>query len=86
MEIKTTLEKDTTLNFAVWQKNGTHKAILMHMTAVLNAIKKCDHFDDYKKAAWKYKEAQEAVESARAGLSLLEESVKKANGKEKDQG
>ncbi len=55
----------------------------MHVTAVLDAIKKRGHFDDYKKAAWKYKEAMEAVESARAGLSLLEESVRKAS-KEKN--
>ncbi len=26
IEIKTTLEKDTTLNFAVWQENGTRNA------------------------------------------------------------
>jgi hypothetical protein len=38
MEIKTTLEKNTTLNFAVWQENGTRKAFLMHVTAVLDAI------------------------------------------------
>jgi hypothetical protein len=25
MEIKTTIEKDTTLNFPVWQENGTRK-------------------------------------------------------------
>ena len=25
MEIKTTLEKDTTLNFPVWQENGTRE-------------------------------------------------------------
>jgi hypothetical protein len=40
LEIKTTIEKDTTLNFAVWQENGTCEAFLMHVTAVLNAIKK----------------------------------------------
>jgi hypothetical protein len=83
MEIKTTLEKDTTLNFAVWQDNGTCKAFLMHVTAVLDAIKKRGHFDDYKKAAWKYKEAKEAVESTRAGISLLKESLRKANKKKK---
>ncbi len=43
MEIKTTLEKDTMLNFAVWQENGPRKAFLMHVTAVLDAIKKRDH-------------------------------------------
>ncbi len=83
MEIKTTLEKDTTLNFAVWQENGTREAFLMHVTAVLDAIKKRGHFDDYEKAAWKYKEAMEAVESTRAGLSLLEESVRKASKEKK---
>ena len=46
MEIKTTIEKDTTLNFAVWQENGTCKAVLMHVTAVMDAIKKRGHFDD----------------------------------------
>jgi hypothetical protein len=51
MEIKTTLEKDTTLNFAVWQENGTREAFWMHMTAVLNAIKKRGHLDDFEKAA-----------------------------------
>ncbi len=79
MEIKTTIEKDTMLNFYVWQENGTRKAFLMHMTAVIDAIKKRGHFDDYKKAAWKYQEAKEAIESARAGLSLLEKSMRKAN-------
>ncbi len=79
MEIKTTLEKDTTLNFAVWQENGTHKAFLMQVTAVLDAIKKRGHLDDYEKAAWQYEKAKEAVESARAGLSLLGESVRKSS-------
>ncbi len=34
LEIKTTIEKDTTLNFSVWQKNGTCEGCLMHVTAV----------------------------------------------------
>ncbi len=46
LEIKTTIEKDMTLNFQVWHKNGTRKAFLMHVTAVLNAIKKRGHFYD----------------------------------------
>jgi hypothetical protein len=83
MEIKTTLEKDTTLNFAVWQENGTCKAFLMHVTAALNAIKKHGHLDDYKKAAGQYEKAKEAVETARAGLSLLQESVRKASKEKK---
>jgi hypothetical protein len=79
MEIRTTIEKDTTLNLSVWQENGTHEAFLMHVTAVLDVIKKRGHFDDYAKAAWNFKEAREAVESARAGLSLLEDSMRKAS-------
>jgi hypothetical protein len=71
LKIKTTIEKDTMLNFLVWRKNGTHKAFLMHVTAVLNAIKKCGHFYNYKKAAKDHKESTKAVESARAALSLL---------------
>jgi hypothetical protein len=46
LEIKTTVKKDTTLNFPVWHKNVTHKAFLMHVTAVLDAIKKRGHFHD----------------------------------------
>ncbi len=85
MEIKRTLEKDTMLNFPVWQENRTRKGFLMHVTAVLDAIKKRGHFVDYDKAACKYKEASKAIASARAGLSLLEESEKKANKAKKKQ-
>jgi hypothetical protein len=77
MEIKTQIEKDTTLNFPVWQENGTREAFLMYVTAVLDAIKKRGHFGDYEKAAHKYQEANEAITSTRAGLSLLEETEKK---------
>jgi hypothetical protein len=83
MEIKTTLEKDTTLNFAVWQENGTRKAFLKHVTAVLDAIKKRGHLEDYEKAARQYEKAKEAVETARAGLLLLQESVRKASKEKK---
>ncbi len=86
MEIKTTIKKDTTLNFSVWQENETRKAFLMHVTAVIDAIKKRGHFDDYKKAAWEYEKAKEAVESTRAGLSLLEESVRKSSKKKTKEG
>ncbi len=81
LEIKTTIEKDTTLNFAVWQENGTRKAFLMHVTAVLNTIKKCGHVKDYKMAAKEYEGDKKAVESAKAGLALLNgtgEKVKKS--------
>jgi hypothetical protein len=78
LEIKTTIEKDTTLNFPVWHKNGTREAFLMHVTAVLDAIKKCGHFQDYEKAEKVHKEAKKAVESAGAALSLLDGSGTKA--------
>ena len=56
---------------------------MMYMTAVLDAIKKRGHFGDYEKAAHKYQEANEAIKSARAGLSLLEETEKKASKEKK---
>jgi hypothetical protein len=49
LKIKTTIEKDTTPNFPVWHENGTREAFLMHVTAVLDVIKKHGHFKDYKK-------------------------------------
>jgi hypothetical protein len=72
LEIKTTIKKDTTLNFLVWHENRTREAFLMHVTAVLNLIKKRGHFLDYEKAEKVHNEAKKAVESARAGLSLLD--------------
>jgi hypothetical protein len=50
LQIKTFLEKDTTLNFPVWHKNKTHEAFLVHVTVVLDAIKKCGHFNNYDRA------------------------------------
>jgi hypothetical protein len=50
LQIKTSIEKDTTLNFVVWQENGTREAFLMHVTAILDAMKKCGHFSNYDKA------------------------------------
>jgi hypothetical protein len=83
------IEKDTTLNFQVWHKNGTHEAFLVHVTAVLNAIKKHGHFYNYKKAAKDHKESTKAIESARAALSLLNRpgaKAKKLRKKNKEQG
>ncbi len=71
LQIKILLEKDRTLNFLVWHENGTREAFLMHVTAVLDAIKKHGHFKDYKKAQKAYMEAKQAVELLRAGLALL---------------
>jgi hypothetical protein len=78
LKIKTTIEKDTTLNFQVWRKNGTRKAFLMHVTGVLDAIKKRGHFYNYKKAAKDHEESTKAVESARAALFLLDSTGAKA--------
>jgi hypothetical protein len=65
------------------KKIGLAKLFLMHVTAVRDAIKKCGHLDDYKKAAWKYRKAKEAVESARASLLLLGDSVRKSRKEKK---
>jgi hypothetical protein len=78
LEIKTTIKKDTTLNFQVWCKNETREAFLMQVTAVVDAIKKCGHFYNYEKAAKDHKESTKAVESARAALSLLDGTSVKA--------
>ncbi len=67
LQIKTLLEKDRTLNFPVWHKNGTWKAFFMHVTVVLDAIQKHGHFKDYDKAQKAHDEAKEAVELEEAG-------------------
>jgi hypothetical protein len=61
----------------------------MHVTAVINAIKKRGHLDDYEKAMWEYEKAKKANESTRAGLALLEETgenVKKSSKKKTKEG
>jgi hypothetical protein len=78
LEIKTTIEKDTTLNSPVWHKNGTREAFLMHMMVVLDTIKKRGHFQDYKKAEKIHEEVKKAVVSGRAALSLLDGTGTKA--------
>jgi hypothetical protein len=72
LQIKTSIEKDTTLNFPVWHDNGTKEAFLMHVTVVLDAIKKRAHFKDYKKAQKANVEHKQAVNSAKASLALLD--------------
>jgi hypothetical protein len=46
----------------------------MHVTAVLDAIKKRGHFNNYKKAQKAYVEAIKAAELAEAGLALLDDT------------
>jgi hypothetical protein len=72
LQIKTSLEKDTTLNFPVWHKNGTREAFLMHVTVVLDAIKKRGTFKDYDKAQKAHVEAKKVVELVEAGLALFD--------------
>jgi hypothetical protein len=72
LQIKTSLKKDTTLNFPVWHVNGTREVFLMHVTVVRDAMKKHGHFNNHDKAQKAYEEATKAAESAEAGLALLE--------------
>jgi hypothetical protein len=76
LHIKTLLEKDNTLNFPMWHKNGSREAFLMHVTVVLDAIKKRGHFMDNVKAERAYVEAKQAVKSAKTGQALLDGSSK----------
>jgi hypothetical protein len=71
LQIKSSLEKDKTLHFPVWLKNGPQEAFLMHVTAVLDALKKRGTFMNHEKAQKAYVKAKKAVELAEAGLSLL---------------
>ncbi len=64
LQIKTSLEKDTTLNYPVWHESGTREAYLMHVTGVLDAMKKRGHFNDYDRAQKAYEEATKASELA----------------------
>jgi hypothetical protein len=80
-QLKTSIGKDTTLNFPVWN-SGTKEAMLMHVTATLDAIKKSGHFKAYKEAQALCVEKKEAVKSAKASLSLLD-GASKVSGKSK---
>ncbi len=85
LQIKTSLEKDTTLNLPVWHKNGTQEAFLMHVMAALDALKKRGHYNDQDKGQKAYDKAKKADESAEAGLALLDRtsSETKKNCKKK---
>jgi hypothetical protein len=79
LQIKTLLEKDTTLNFPVWQENGTSEAFLMHVAGVLDAMKKGGHLNNYDWAQKAYEEAAKAAELAEAGWALLEGTSEKTS-------
>jgi hypothetical protein len=76
LQFKTSIDKDMTLNFPVWYGNRTKEAMLMHVTATLDAIKKCGHFKTYYEAQVAYMEQKEAVKLAKARLSLLDRASK----------
>jgi hypothetical protein len=86
LQIKTSLEKDNTLNFPVWHEKGTHEAFLMHVTVVLDAMKKHGHFKDYNRAQKAYEEATRAAESAEVGLALLKGTSVGTTSKRKKKG
>jgi hypothetical protein len=46
----------------------------MHVTVVLDAMKKRDRFNDYDRAQKAYEEATKVAELAEAGLALLKET------------
>jgi hypothetical protein len=83
LQIKTLLEKDTTLNFPVWHKNRTREAFLMQVTGVLDAMKKRGHFKDYNRAQKTHDEAKKAAELAEAELALLDGTLAGTTSKHK---
>ena len=80
LQLKTSIDKDTTLNFPMWYVNGIKEAFLMHVTVVLDAIKKRGNFKDFKEAQAAYIEKKEAVKSAKTSLALLD-GASKGSGK-----
>jgi hypothetical protein len=82
LQLKTSIDKDTTLNFLIWTGCGTKEAMLMHLTATLDAIKKRGHFKANEEAQVLYVEQKEVVKSAKASLSLLD-GASKGSGKSK---
>ncbi len=55
----------------------------MHVMAVLGAMKKRGHFNDYDRAQKAYEEAMKAAELAEAGLALLEGTIAETTSKRK---
>ncbi len=76
LQLKTLIDKDTTLNFPMCYGNWTKEAMLMHVMATLDAIKKHGHFKAYNEAQAAYVEQKEAVKLANASLSLLDKVSK----------
>ncbi len=78
--LKTSIHKDTTLNFPVWYGNRTKEAMLMHVMATLDAIKKHAHFKAYDEAQVLYVEQKEWWSQQRlVCLCLMEPAKGKEN-------
>jgi hypothetical protein len=75
LQLKTSIDKDTTLNFPMWYSNGTKEAMLMHVMVTLDTIKKHGHFRTYDEAQALYLEQKEAIKLVKASLSLLEGKI-----------
>jgi hypothetical protein len=71
LQIKTSIGKDATLNISVWNSD-TKEAMLLHVMATLDAIKKHGHFQAYKEAQALYEAKKDAAKQVKAGLSLLD--------------
>jgi hypothetical protein len=75
LQLKTSIGEDMTLHFPMWY-NGAKEAMLMHVTATLDAIKKRGHFQEYDTALALYVSKKEAAKQVKAGLSLLDRAGK----------
>jgi hypothetical protein len=71
LQLKTSISKDTTLNLPMWN-SGMKEAIVTHVMATLDAIKKHGHLKASEQAQVLYMEKKEGAKQAKAGLSLLE--------------
>ncbi len=71
LQLKTSTGEDTTLHFPVWNI-CTKKAMLMHVMATLDTIKKRGHFQDYETAQALYVAKKEAAKQAKTGLALFD--------------
>jgi hypothetical protein len=69
LELKTSIGEDTTLHFLV-RNNGTKEAMLIHVMATLDNIKKHKYFQGYKTAQVLYAAKKKAAKQAKAGLAL----------------
>jgi hypothetical protein len=68
--LKTTIGEDAQLRLSIW-RCGTGKALLMHVSTVLDAIEKQGTFKAYKEAQEAYVEQREVANQAKAALAIL---------------